>query len=99
VNLNPPVGRFSPAGEIADWIEELERLAGDPALQDEENQAELRAHLNDARTWLAWDLHRKVAVEGREVTAVLRDVGAHDRRPGDPPPSDSQNAGARSKAT
>ncbi|MDP2480264.1 MAG: hypothetical protein Q8W51_04630 [Candidatus Palauibacterales bacterium] len=99
MNLQPPVGRFSSADEITDWIVELEHLAADPALQDEENQAELRAHLNDARTWLAWDLHRKVALEGREVTEVLREVGAHDRRPGDPPPSGSQNAGDRSKPT
>jgi hypothetical protein len=99
VNLQPPVGRFSPADEITDWIGELERLAADPALRDEENQAQLQAHLNDARTWLVWDLHRKVAVEGREVTEVLREAGAHDRRPGDPAPSGPQNAGDRSKPT
>ncbi len=99
MNLNPPVGRFSPAGEIEAWIEELVRLAADPALQDAENQAELRAHLNDARTWRAWDLHRKVTLEGREVTEVLREVGAHGRRSGDPPPSAPQNAGDRSKPT
>lgn len=106
MNMNPPVGRFSPADEIAAWIEELERLAADPALQDGENQAELRGHLNDARTWLAWDLHRKVVVEGREATDTLREVGAAERRPGDPPPTGSrssesgpQNAGARSKLT
>ena len=45
MNLQPPVGRFSPADEITDWIGELERLAADPALRDEENQAQLQAHL------------------------------------------------------
>jgi len=86
VNLNPPVGRFSPADEIDTWIGELERLAADPALQDAETQAELTAHLNEARTWRGWELHRKVMIEGREVTEVLREVGAASRRHGDPPP-------------
>lgn len=106
MNLNSPVGRFSPADEIAAWIEELERLASDPALQDHENQADLHSHLNDARTWLAWDLHHKVVIEGREATDALREVGAAERRPGDPPPTGPrssgdgpQNAGARSKLT
>jgi hypothetical protein len=90
MNLQPPVGRFSPVREIEAWIEELERLAADPALQDAGTQAELGGHLNDARTWRIWDLHRKVVVGGREVTEVLREVGALDRRPGDPPPVSGQ---------
>jgi D-mannonate dehydratase len=85
----PPVNKLSPRGEIEEWIEELERLVEDPALEEEETQQELRAHLNDARTWLAWDLHRKVVEEGREVTAVLQEVGALTREPGDPPPEDA----------
>jgi len=88
VNLQPPVGRFSPREEIEDWIGELERLLADPELQGGEHQARLRAHLNDALTWRAWDLHRKVEVEGREVMEVLRDVGALTRSPGDPPPDE-----------
>lgn len=87
MHLNPPVNRFSEPGEIEAWIGELERLREDPELQDGETQAQLRAHLNDARTWLRWDLHRKVNVEGREVGEVLREVGARDRRPGEPPSS------------
>jgi len=86
VNLQPPVGRFSPRDEIEAWIEELEGLMADPELQGGEHQAELRAHLNDALTWRAWDLHRKVEVQGREVMEVLREVGAMARSPGDPPP-------------
>lgn len=88
MHLSPPVNRFSEPDELEAWIRELERLRDDPELQDEETQAELRAHLNDARTWLHWDLHRKVQVEGREVGEVLREVGAFDRRPGEPPPSE-----------
>lgn len=86
MNLQPPVGRFSPREEIEDWIGELERLLDDPELQGGEHQARLRAHLNDALTWRAWDLHRKIEVEGREVMEVLREVGALARSPGDPPP-------------
>lgn len=87
---DPPVNKLSPREEIENWIEELERLVEDPALtDDEETQRELRAHLNDARTWLAWDLHRKVVEEGREVTALLKEVGALTRQPGDPPPEET----------
>lgn len=86
MNLNPPVNKFSSPSELEAWIEELERLQEDPGLQEEEHQREIRRHLNDARTWLAWDLHTKVAQEGREVTEALREVGAADRAPGDPPP-------------
>lgn len=82
----PPVNKLSPRDEIEDWIEELERLRDDPALEDDGTQQELRRHLNDARTWLRWDLHRKVVEEGREVTEALRDVGAFSRSPGAPPP-------------
>jgi hypothetical protein len=82
----PPVNKLSPPDEIEDWIEELERLRDDPALEGGETQRELRRHLNDARTWLRWDLHRKVVEEGREVTEALREVGAFSRSPGDPPP-------------
>lgn len=88
MNVQPPVGRFSPTGEIDAWIEELERLLEDPELQATEHQSLLRAHLNDALTWRVWDLHRKVTVEGREALDVLREVGALGRRPGDPPPAD-----------
>lgn len=84
---DPPVNKLSPPDDLRDWIEELERLREDPALGDDgETQRELRAHLNDARTWLQWDLHRKVMEEGQEVTAALEEVGAFGRRPGDPPP-------------
>jgi len=86
VNVQPPVGRFSPRDEIEAWIEELERLLADPELQGGDHQRQLRAHLNDALTWRAWDLHRKVEIEGREVMEALREVGALGRRPGDPPP-------------
>lgn len=86
MNLNPPVTKFSPPSELEDWIEELESLRDDPELQEEEHQAEIRRHLNDARTWLAWELHRKVVEDGREATEVLREVGAFQREPGDPPP-------------
>lgn len=82
----PPVTKLSPRSELEDWIEELERLKDDPALEDEETQRELQGHLNDARTWLQWDLHRKVMEEGREVTEAMREVGAFSRQPGDPPP-------------
>lgn len=82
----PPVNKMSPGGEIEDWIEELERLRSDEALQDEETQRELEAHLNDARTWLRWDLYRRVMEDGEELTAALDEVGAFTREPGDPPP-------------
>ena len=83
----PPVNKLSPRDELRDWIEELERLREDPALGDDrETQSELQAHLNDARTWLHWDLHRKVMEDGQEVTAALKEVGAFGRQPGDPPP-------------
>lgn len=82
----PPVTKLSPRPELEEWVEELERLKEDPALQDAGTQEDLQAHLNDARTWLQWDLHRKVMEEGREVTAVLKEVGAFRRQPGDPPP-------------
>lgn len=82
----PPVSKMSPRDEIEEWIEELERLRSDEALQDGETQEELEAHLNDARTWLRWDLHRRVMEEGEELTSVLEEVGAFTRQPGDPPP-------------
>lgn len=82
----PPVGKLSPRPEIETWIEELARLAGDEALQEAETQDELRAHRNDALTWLRWDLHRRVVEEGEELMRVLKEVGALTRRPGDPPP-------------
>lgn len=82
----PPVTKLSPRGEIRAWIEELEGLAEDEALQDPETQEELEAHLNDARTWLAWDLHARVVEGEEELMSVLRDVGALSREPGDPPP-------------
>lgn len=88
MNLEPPVTKFSEPSEIEAWIEELKSLRRDPALQEEEHQRQLRAHLNDARTWLRWELHRKVVEEGRDVTEVLREVGALDRSPGDPPPTE-----------
>lgn len=86
MHLEPPVNRFSRPDEIREWIQELERLESDPELQEEEHQRDIREHLNDARTWLRWDLHTKVMVEGRDVTEVLSEVGAHERSPGDPPP-------------
>lgn len=85
---DPPVTKLSPPEEIRDWIEELERLSDDEALQDPETQRELRAHLNDARTWRAWDLHGRVVEGGEELMSVLREVGALQREPGDPPPGD-----------
>lgn len=84
----PPVTKMSPRDEIEAWVEELERLREDEALEDPEVQEELRAHLNDARTWLAWDLHRRVVEEGKELTSVLKEVGAFTREPGAPPPED-----------
>lgn len=81
-----PVTKLSPGGEIERWIEELERLQVDELLQQPEVQRELRAHLNDARTWLRWDLHRRVVQEGEELMAALQQVGALRHRPGDPPP-------------
>lgn len=83
---DPPVTKLSPREEIEDWIEELERLSEDEALQDAETQQELKAHLNDARAWRAWDLHARVVEGGEELMGVLREVGALDREPGDPPP-------------
>lgn len=85
----PPVNKLSPRDELAEWVEELERLRDDPELQDPDTQRELEGHLNDARTWLHWDLHRKVMEEGREVTAVLKEVGAFARESGAPPPDDA----------
>lgn len=82
----PPVNKLSPRQEIEAWIEELERLSGDEALQDPETQRELRARLNDARTWLSWDLHARVVEGGEELMTVLGEVGALGREPGDPPP-------------
>lgn len=82
----PPVTKLSPREEIEGWIEELERLKADELLQEEEPQREIQAHLNDARTWLRWDLHRRVVEEGEELMAVLKSVGAFERRPGDAPP-------------
>lgn len=82
----PPVNKLSPREEIEDWIEELERLAGDEELQDPETQRELQAHLNDARAWRSWDLHARVVEGGEELMAALGDVGALSRQPGDPPP-------------
>ena len=86
MHLDPPVNRFSERGEIEDWIQELERLEEDPGLQEEEHQRDIQRHLNDARTWLHWDLHRRVMEEGEDVAEVLREVGAHQRESGDPPP-------------
>lgn len=86
MHIEPPVNKFSPASELEDWIGELEGMLEDPALQEQEHQAAIRRHLNDARAWLQWDLHRKVMEEGREATDVLREVGALDREHGDPPP-------------
>lgn len=86
MNINPPVNKFSPASELEAWIQELEGMLEDPALQEEDHQSEVQRHLNDARAWLCWDLHRKVMEEGREATDVLREVGALDRKHGDPPP-------------
>lgn len=84
----PPVTKLSPPAEIRGWIEELERLRKDELLrEDADTQRELEAHLNDARTWLHWDLHRRVVQEGEELMGALRDVGALSRRPGDPPPA------------
>lgn len=82
----PPVTKLSPRAEIEAWIEELERLKDDEALADEETQRELDGHLNDARTWLVWDLHRRVVLEGEELMTVLTEVGALTRKPGAPPP-------------
>lgn len=87
VNLNPPVNKFSEPEEIREWLEELESLKDDPQLQAREHQDELRRHLNDARTWLEWDLHRRVVEEGQDATEVLRETGALSREHGDPPPS------------
>ena len=84
----PPVTKLSPRDEIEEWIEELERLTDDEALQDAQTQRELQAHLNDARTWRAWDLHDRVVEGGQELMAALRDVGALSREPGDPPPEE-----------
>lgn len=81
-----PVTKLSPRAEIEGWIEELERLRSDEALRDEETQAELAGHLNDARTMLVWDLHRRVVQEGEELMRVLQEVGALTHRSGDPPP-------------
>lgn len=85
---DPPVTKLSPRGEIEAWIRELERLKADEVLQDEETQEDLQAHLNDARSWLRWDLHRRVVEEGEELMAALRRVGALARRPGEPPPEE-----------
>lgn len=82
----PPVTKMSPRDELEGWIEELEQLRSDEALQDEATQRELQAHLNDARTWLRWDLYRRVMEDGEELTAALEEVGAFTRQPGDPPP-------------
>lgn len=87
MHLDPPVNRFSEPSEIREWIDELERLAEDPELQEEEHRGAIRRHLNDARTWLEWDLHRKVVVEGRDAAEALREVGAFERNPGEPPPA------------
>lgn len=84
----PPVTKMSPRGEIENWIDELEALREDEALEDPEVQRELRGHLNDARTWLGWDLHRRVVEEGEELTSVLKEVGAFTREPGTPPPDE-----------
>lgn len=89
MHLEPPVNRFSEAAAIEEWIEELQRLKEDPELQEEEHQRDIQRHLNDARTWLAWDLHRRVMEEGEDVAEVLREVGAETREPGDPPPEES----------
>lgn len=85
---DPPVTKMSPRDEIEGWIEELERLRRDEALEDDAVQEELRAHLNDARTWLRWDLHRRIVEGKEELTSVLKEVGAFTRQPGDPPPGD-----------
>lgn len=82
----PPVTKLSPRPELEAWVEELEHLKEDEALQGADAQEELQAHLNDARTWLAWDLHRRVVEGGEELMGVLKEVGALGRAPGDPPP-------------
>lgn len=89
MNLNPPVNKFSEPDEIRAWVEELESLMEDPELQAPEHQSNLQRHLNDARTWLEWDLHGKVVEGDGDVTEVLQEVGALGREPGDPPPSES----------
>lgn len=91
-----PVNKLSPMPEIEDWITELERLRSDEALQDPDTQAELDAHLNDARTWLHWELHRRVMRDGEELMAVLREVGALTREPGTPPPGSQPDGSAGS---
>lgn len=88
MNLNPPVTKFSEPDEIREWLQRLESLKEDPELQEPEHQSQLQRHLNDARTWLEWDLHRKVVEDGQDVTAVLQEVEALSRESGDPPPSD-----------
>lgn len=88
MHLDPPVNKFSEPAAIEEWIRELRRLQEDPELQEDEHQRDIRRHLNDALTWLQWDLHRRVMEEGGDVTEVLRDVGAHEREPGDPPPGE-----------
>lgn len=83
-----PVNKMSPPAEIENWIAELERLQQDQALQEESVQREIQAHLNDARTWLRWDLHGRVVEGGEELFSVLEEVGALTREPGEPPPED-----------
>ena len=83
-----PVNKMSPPTEVEDWVAELERLQQDPELQEESVQREIQAHLNDARTWLYWDLHGRVVERDEELFSVLEEVGAFTREPGDPPPED-----------
>ena len=83
---DPPVTKMSPRAELEAWVEELERLKADEALQDAGTQRELQEHLNDARTWIRWDLHRRVVRDGEELMSALQEVGALNRRPGEPPP-------------
>lgn len=92
MHLDPPVNRFSEAAEIEEWIRELRRLKDDPELQGDDHQRDIQHHLNDARTWLSWDLHRRVMEGGEDVAEVLREVGAHDREPGDPPPEEGDRS-------
>lgn len=84
----PPVSKMSPPAEIKNWIAELERLQRDPELQEGSVQREIQAHLNDARTWLRWDLHGRVVEGDEELFSVLEEVGALTREPGEPPPED-----------
>ena len=89
MNINPPVTKFSEPEEIRAWVEELDERPQEERKATDEKASKLQRHLNDARTWLEWDLHGEVVEGGRDVTEVLEEVGALGREPGDPPPSES----------